>query len=92
MELDTYLQEIEEDLTRGEKIIWIKVSTNAPKNEFTSILDADHPILKIKIKAIPEKGKANKIIIKFCQNFFCANVEILSGQTNSLKRLKIFRV
>ena len=40
----------------------IKIQTNAKKNEITEQRD---DFLKIKIKAIPEKGKANEELIKF---------------------------
>ena len=38
-------------------ILTIKIIPNAKNNEFITVMD--NGILKIKIKAIPEKGRAN---------------------------------
>ena len=43
-------------------IIILKITPNSNKNEFVSF---ENDILKIKIKAPAEKGKANKELIKF---------------------------
>ena len=68
----------------------IKVTTQSQKTEIFWILWED--ILKLRVKAIPEKGKANKEII----NFFAKslgisknNIEIISGLTDELKIIKI---
>lgn len=68
----------------------IKVTTKSQKTEIFWILWED--ILKLRVKAIPEKGKANKEII----NFFAKslgisknNIEIISGLTDELKIIKI---
>ncbi|OGJ43725.1 hypothetical protein A3I58_01720, partial [Candidatus Peregrinibacteria bacterium RIFCSPLOWO2_02_FULL_39_10] len=63
------------------------------KNEISEIIkDEEGQTIKIRIKAAPEKGKANKELIKFLSKEFSIpkqNIEIISGKTSQLKLLKI---
>jgi len=68
----------------------IKVQANKwfPKNEFTEILW--DWTLKLRIKAIAEKGIANKEIEKFIKKYFWfRSVEIISGSRDSLKMVRV---
>lgn len=68
----------------------VKVLPKSPKNEVTDILDDD--TIKIRIKAVPEKGKANKELIKFLSKELDLpkdKVQIISGKTDPLKLIKI---
>jgi hypothetical protein len=70
-------------------IIFVKVITNAKKNEITSY---QNNILKIKINAIREKNKANLELINFLSKTFKipkSKIEIISGKTSSIKKIKI---
>lgn len=70
-------------------IIQIKVTPNASKNQ---ILGFDEGILKVRIRAVPEKGRVNEELIDFLSEILGiakSKIEILSGQTSRLKRLKI---
>lgn len=70
----------------------IKVLPKSPKNEVVEILDDE--TIKIRIKAIPEKGKANAELIKFLSNELNVpkeNISILSGKTEQLKLVKVKR-
>lgn len=72
----------------------IKVLPKSPKNEVVEILeDADgEKTIKIRIKAIPEKGKANAELIKFLSKELGVprnNISIISGKTEQLKLVKI---
>ena len=70
--------------------IKIKVTTKSQKTEIFWILWED--ILKLRVKAIPEKWKANKEIINFFAkslNISKNNIEIISGLTDELKIIKI---
>ena len=85
MDLKDYI-----DLEKLPTTLKIKVTTKSQKTEIFWILWED--ILKLRVKAIPEKGKANKEII----NFFAKsldisknNIEIISGLTDELKIIKI---
>ena len=71
----------------------IKVIPKSSKNEISEIIkDEEGQTIKIRIKAAPEKGKANKELIKFLSKEFSIpkqNIEIISGKTSQLKLLKI---
>jgi uncharacterized protein (TIGR00251 family) len=48
--------------------------------------------LKVKIAAVPEKGKANAALCRFLAEHFgvpARDVQILSGQTSPIKRVRI---
>lgn len=72
----------------------IKVLPKSPKNKVVEILeDADgEKTIKIRIKAVPEKGKANAELIKFLSkelNVPRDKISIISGKTEQLKLVKI---
>ena len=72
----------------------IKVLPKSPKNEVVEILeDADgEKTIKIRIKAVPEKGKANAELIKFLGKKLGVprdKISIISGKTEQLKLVKI---
>lgn len=70
----------------------IKVLPKSNKNEFAEFL-ADETI-KIRIKAVPEKGKANAELIKFLSKELKlpkSHISIISGKTDQVKLLKIER-
>jgi len=65
----------------------IKVITNAPKSELREVMEDGTQ--KVALSAIPEKGKANKALIKFYKKQLGKNIKILSGETNCRKRIEI---
>lgn len=68
----------------------IKVSPGAPNSEFKDLLDDE--TLKLNIAAAPEKGKANRELIRFLAREMRINknqVTIISGLTEKLKLIKI---
>lgn len=73
--------------------IWIikfKITPKSNKNEFYSILD--NWTLKVRIRAIPEKWKANKELIKFLAKELWIKknmIEIISWSNNKVKVVKI---
>ena len=64
----------------------IIVKPNSSKNE---VLGEDKGRLKVAIKAEPEKGKANKELIKFFRKLTKSEVRIVSGLKSRKKMLKI---
>ena len=55
-------------------------------------LDDEQQVLKIRVSAAPEKGKANKAVEKFMASMLglpTAAVSISSGSTSSRKTIKI---
>ncbi|MFZ5364697.1 MAG: DUF167 domain-containing protein [Patescibacteria group bacterium] len=70
-------------------IIKIRVITNARKESITSLSGNE---FKIKVTAVPEKGKANKIIRKMMAKYFHvppSKISIVAGLTNHKKVVRI---
>lgn len=68
----------------------VKVIPKSSKTELVETM-ADGT-LKIRVKAPPEKGKANKELIKFLAEHFGTRKEsitIISGKTDHIKLIKI---
>jgi uncharacterized protein (TIGR00251 family) len=72
-----------------KNILLIKVIPNSSKN---AIEGFQGEVLKIRIQATPEKGKANKELIAFLAKEFRvpqSAIRILAGQTSRLKKIEI---
>ncbi|PID87595.1 hypothetical protein CSB07_00550 [Candidatus Gracilibacteria bacterium] len=85
MKISDYLKK-----KNGEAYLKVKVITGASKTEFFDLLGND--IVKLRLTAIPEKGKANEQLIKFLSKELKIrknDIEIISGKTGRLKELKI---
>lgn len=70
-------------------VIKVKVTPNAPKSQIVGWLN---DILKIKIKALAQKGKANKELIRFLAkewNISKGSIKIIKGRTSRQKLLEI---
>lgn len=68
----------------------IKVIPKSAKNEVIDIMDDE--TIKIRIKAVPEKGKANKELISFLSEELEMpkdRFDIISGKHDQLKLVKI---
>ena len=73
------------------KYLRIKVIPNAPKSEIMGMME-DNETLKIKIKAPPEKGKANTELIKLLAKEYGVKkncVNIVAGGRERVKLVKI---
>ncbi|NGX48898.1 MAG: hypothetical protein K940chlam5_00492 [Candidatus Anoxychlamydiales bacterium] len=63
-----------------------------PKSKINQIIGFEEDTLKIRIKASPEKGKANKELIRFIAkslHIAQSRISIISGHTSRLKKLQI---
>ncbi len=63
-----------------------------PKSSQTEIIKSRDDFLKIKLKAVPEKGKANAELIKFLAKHFKtskSNINIIKGKTGRNKIIEI---
>ncbi len=72
----------------------VKVIPKSPKNEIIETYVDEHgdEVMKIRIKAPPEKGKANAELIKFLSKHLSVpkeNIAIISGKASRLKLLKV---
>ena len=87
---NSLLLQLKSQLEKEDKLIFqAKITPNAPKNEIFGILDDG--TVKIRITSVPEKGKANKMLIKFLEKSFGAKVEILIGAMGRVKKIKVFK-
>ena len=65
------------------------VPGSSPPTRISGILDG---MLKVKITAAPEKGKANQCLIKFLAEYLDVKkntISIISGQTNPVKHIQL---
>lgn len=78
-------------LNPGEKKTFrVKVVPRQPKTEFFDVM-ADGT-LKIRLKAIPKKGRANKELVRFLSDelgILGSSIEIVSGAADSVKMVRI---
>lgn len=75
--------------TQQGVIIRIKASPKASKNE---IVGWEGDELKVRIAAVPDKGKANDALLKFLSKYLGvsrSDLSLLSGETNRHKRVLI---
>jgi uncharacterized protein (TIGR00251 family) len=77
----------------GNTILTVKiVPGSSSPNKICGVLDG---MLKIKIAAPPEKGKANQSLIQFLAKIFDVHknsIQIISGQTNPIKQIRISEI
>jgi uncharacterized protein (TIGR00251 family) len=74
----------------GSLTIDLKVVPKSSKNEVTGLLD--NGVLKVKVTAAPEKGKANAAICALLADEFGVSrkkVRLVRGETSPLKRFII---
>ncbi len=79
-------KEVEDYIYAGK--LKIVVKPNSPKTEIKG-WDKEKEALKVEVKAEPEKGKANKEIIKFFTKLLKKKIEITHGLVSKQKMLKI---
>ena len=82
------IQEIDGGVIITAKI----VPGSSGQTRFCGLLDG---MLKIKVSAAPEKGKANKCLVKFLSEKLGVKknaIEIISGHTNPVKQVQVFDI
>jgi uncharacterized protein (TIGR00251 family) len=81
------LQEIKNGISFNAKII--------PKASSNKLIGWENDLLKIKIKEVPDKGKANKELIIFLSKIFKvakSNINIAKGETSRKKKINIISI
>jgi uncharacterized protein (TIGR00251 family) len=76
----------------GGVVIAVKVVPGGSRTAIAGLFDG---MLKIKVSAPPEKGRANQCLIDFLANRLRVkkrDISIISGRTNPVKRVQIFGV
>ncbi len=87
--MDEFLDGIKRKLSEeGTVYFGIKVIPNASKTEFVELMGDDKTV-KIRAKAVPEKGKANKAVEKFLRSYFKGDCEIVGGRQSREKLVRI---
>ena len=85
------LKGLKEKLDKGGEVyLRVKVKPGMGKTEMLSVMEDN--TLKINIKAVPEKGKANVELIRFIAKEFHVlkeHVKIISGASDRIKLVKI---
>ena len=85
------IQKLKQSLRNEEpQYLRVKVIPKSPKTELIDVLDDG--TWKIRLKAVPEKGKANQELIKYLSKTLDlpkAQISIISGQTDRLKLLRL---
>lgn len=83
-----------ERLRAQKKIrLTIKVVPRSSRTEFAGLLDDG--TLRVKVAAVPDKGKANAELCGFLARSFgvpVRNVSIATGETSTLKRVDVVAV
>ena len=77
------------EINNGIVFIAKIVPGSSSPTRISGILDG---MLKVKITAAPEKGKANQCLIKFLAEYLDVKknaISIISGQTNPVKHIEI---
>lgn len=92
------MNEYLKQLVKGEKVEYlnIKVLPKAQRNEAVEILEGAEGelVLKVKVAAVPEKGKANQELCRYLAKelgLAKSQVEVVQGQTSQRKVVKILR-
>ena len=70
--------------TKEGTLLLVYVQPKAKKNEIEGV-DEWRGRLKVKIKAPPVEGKANKELVKFLSKLLSAEVELVRGETSREK-------
>lgn len=79
-------------MPRESFIIDIKVIPRSSVSEVAG--KTENGVLRVKVHAVPQKGKANMEICCVLSDYFGvprSNVEIVSGHTSTRKRVRIIR-
>jgi uncharacterized protein len=79
-------------LQNGSIVIDARVSPRASASEITEI--QSDGLLKVRLNAIPERGKANEELVTLLAKSFevpRSGIQILSGETSQRKRVRISR-
>ena len=84
-------QGLQERLAReGNLLLAVKVTPRAGRSEVAEF--ADDGSLRVRIAAVPEKGKANEELRSLLSRYFGvskSNVQIVSGEASTHKRIRI---
>ena len=84
--------ELKIEKTEGGVIFTTKVVPGSSKTAVCGLLDG---MVKIKVSAAPEKGKANQCLIEFLAKKLGVKksaVSVISGRTNPIKKVEVLGI
>jgi uncharacterized protein (TIGR00251 family) len=73
----------------GGVVFWVKVVPGSSRTDLAGILDG---MVKIKVAAPAEKGKANRCLVEFLAGKFGVKksaVKIIAGETKPVKQVQV---
>ena len=73
----------------GGVVFWVKVVPASSRTAISGLLDG---MIKVKVSAAPEKGKANQCLIGFLAKQLGvkkSSVKIIAGQTSPIKKVQV---
>jgi len=76
----------------GGVVFTVKVVPASSKTAISGLLDG---MIKVKVSAAPEKGKANRCLAEFLAKQLGvkkSNIRIIAGQTNPVKKVQVLGV
>ena len=76
-----------ERLFLNKEFINVRVTPNSKES---CIKEFKNDILYVKLKSIPDKGKANKELVKLLKKEFGKNAEIIKGEKIRNKLIKLY--
>ena len=90
MNVENFINYLNKELEVNRVFIFeAKILAGSRENKIVDVLENQR--VKIRIKSIREKGKANQNLLKFLSKEFKSEVFILSGKTNSIKKIKLIK-
>lgn len=63
-------------LKQGKDGVELRVKVT-PKSSKNAIVGWEEDLLKVRLRAIPEKGNANEALIELLSEFFCSSIQDL---------------
>jgi uncharacterized protein (TIGR00251 family) len=90
MEIPEFMDQAKNTL-KSEGVFYFRVKAipKSPKTEMVEIMNSEELTVKIRLKAIPDKGKANQVLCKFLAKQFKAQAEVVSGKKGTMKLVKL---
>ena len=86
------MDKLQIESTEGGVIFTVKVVPGSSRTGVSGMLNG---MVKIKISAAPEKGKANQCLIKFLAKKLGVKnsaVSVISGRTNPIKKVEVLGI
>jgi uncharacterized protein (TIGR00251 family) len=80
---------IDSEMAHEQVILTVRVQPGAQRDELVGWQD---DILRIRLRAAPERGRANEALCRFlaeCLDLPTTNLAIVTGATSRLKRLRV---